>query len=316
MAPILVRSSNGTATLQEESETRPCTKTERTFGSDDTSAAIVAVITLAAIPVVLGPFLLTSSTIVALIITLITFIVIRHVAIINSRGPVQTAWANARTPASPKTAHLPAIYFTYVLGSGGHTGELSYVMRQQFRASPNLHRRYIISSGDTHSSHVLSDFENRVAKAHPTPGEAGTWDVFRVIRARRVHQPLWSAAFSSVASALSIVYALLAPPADRTGKKEFNTPHVIITNGPGTGFIVCAVAHILKIFFIVPQSKARMVYIETWAHISTLSLTGRLFHLTGIADVFMVQHRKLADKTGKLYVGEIAPTGNLLGLKE
>lgn len=142
--------------------------------------------------------------------------------------------------------------------------------------------------------------------------------MFRVTRARRVHQPLWTAPYTSVLSALSVVRALIQEPEERAGtasRAAFRYPHVIVTNGPGTGFIVCLVAHVLKIFYLVPADRLKVAYIETWAHISTLSLTGKLFYYSDIADLFAVQHKTLADNTGKRYVGEVDKNGNLLGIK-
>ncbi len=163
----------------------------------------------------------------------------------------------------------------------------------------------------------MAKLENLILETFPD-GSAGTWDVFRVTRARRVHQPLWTAWYTSILSAISIVQALVREPAERSGvanRKAFKYPHVIVTNGPGTGFIVCLVAHLLRIFYLVPENRLKVIYIETWAHLSTLSLSGKLFYWSDIADLFMVQHKTLAERTGKKFVGEVAKSGNLLGIK-
>lgn len=210
------------------------------------------------------------------------------------------------------------MYFTYVLGSGGHTSELCNMIRYQFRGHANLHRRYIISSGDNYSLSEVLKLENKIKKAYPR-GLGGTWDVVRVRRARDIYQPLWTAWYTSILSTISILNTIMLPPQDRSGPaevKSFRYPHVIVTNGPGTGFIVCLVAYILKFCFLVPDNRAKIMYIETWAHPKTLSLTGKLFYATDIADMFLAQHDSLAEKIGRPCVGEISKQGNLLGIKE
>jgi len=243
---------------------------------------------------------------------------IRHMLVIWGRErSVGKAWAATARGDRPDTSQLPALYFTYVLGSGGHTGELCEIIKQQFKAGRNLHRRYI-TSGDTHSHNALLQLEDLIQRAYPD-GSAGTWDVFKVMRARRVHQPIYTAWYTSILSAISIVRALVQEPKNRPKSiygNAFKYPHVVVSNGPGTGFIVYLVAHLLKMFFLIPKDRVRTVYIETWAHITTLSLTGKLFYYTDIADVFMVQHRALATKIRKPFVGEVAKAGNLLGIKE
>ena len=86
-----------------------------------------------------------------------------------------------------------------------------------------------------------------------------------------------------------------------------NLTSFIVTNGPANGFIVCLVAHLLKILYLVPQNRLRIVYIESWARSRTLSLTGKLFVRTGIADLVCVQHQTLAGIKGARYVGHIGP---------
>ncbi|OAA55798.1 glycosyltransferase family protein [Niveomyces insectorum RCEF 264] len=241
------------------------------------------------------------------------------------------AWQAARHGPVPDKVVMPPTYFVYVLGSGGHTGELCESIKQQFRPNPLSHRRYLISSGDRHSENAVAALEGLIERTCSSSGNsagAGTWDIVRVVRARRVHQPLWTAWFSALLSALSIVQALLRSPKaaspDKTLKGEndgpsdgtFDYPHLIVTNGPGTGFIVCLVAFLLKMFFIVPANRCSVLYIETWAHVRTLSLTGKLFYYTRIADMFVVQHEELAKLTGERFVGEVTKFGNLLGIKK
>ncbi|KAI7914830.1 hypothetical protein M9X92_008798 [Pyricularia oryzae] len=265
--------------------------------------ALLGTALLAAVGSVLALFYAPPSTIATLIITGISVVVTRHVWLsrkkARNRGSI---WAATNSSsANPNTGELPAVYHTYILGSGGHTGEIFEFFKRSFRGHKNLHRRYIITSGDTHSPHVVARLEALIRDT--AGGQAtGTWDVVRVARARRVHQPLWTAWYTSMISALSIVNALVKEPRSRpkdTYGTAYRYPHVIVTNGPGTGFIVCLVAYILKLLFIAPANRMKMVYMETWAHISSLSLTGKLFYYTDMADMFLVQHMQLADRIRK-----------------
>ncbi|KAK3986637.1 oligosaccharide biosynthesis protein Alg14 like-domain-containing protein [Cladorrhinum sp. PSN332] len=213
-------------------------------------------------------------------------------------------WSQHEGPV-PDTSELPAVYFLYVLGSGGHTAEMIEIIKKQFQGKPNQHRRYVITSGDKDSRNHVARLENLINNAYPT-GRAGTWDTFTIPRARKVHQSLLTAPFTCLVTAIQALLALSIHPNARPAKHygdQFKWPHVVVTNGPATGFIVCLVAHVLKMFYLVPENCLKMVYIESWARTRSLSLTGKLFLWTGIADVFCVQHERLAQKTGAEYIG-------------
>ncbi|KAK0674409.1 hypothetical protein QBC41DRAFT_297499 [Cercophora samala] len=214
---------------------------------------------------------------------------------------------------------VPA-YFLFVLGSGGHTTEMFETIKNSFLPSPGQHRRYVITSGDGDSLRRLLGLESFLDWASlgslASSSEAfvrarvGTRDTFTIPRARRVHQPLWTAPFTSLMAGVQAVKAITTVPGQRAGNKEeregYRWPHVIVTNGPGTGFIVGLVGYLLKLFGIVPVDRCKVVYIESWARINSLSLTGRMFYWTGIADVFGVQHEVLCGKyKGVVYVGEV-----------
>ncbi|KAK3344859.1 oligosaccharide biosynthesis protein Alg14 like-domain-containing protein [Neurospora tetraspora] len=257
--------------------------------------------------------------VITLGVVLATFIVYRHFEIIGRRQRPGGSWlvaSNAPQTSTvgaqvPNTTSLPAVYFTYILGSGGHTAEMIETIRQSFRGQANMHRRYIISTGDTSSLAKARLLESTIKDAYPgEDARAGTSDIFLIRRARKVHQPFYTAPFTCLVSAFHAANALTRIPNLRSTKesgKEFTYPHVIVTNGPANGFVVCFVAHLLKIFYLIPENRAKMVYIETWARSRTMSLTGKLFLKTGIADVVGVQHQSLADIfKGSQYIGPVS----------
>lgn len=168
------------------------------------------------------------------------------------------------------------------------------------------HRRYLISSGDRMSENHLAEYEEELAKLSATEKRSvGTFDKKIVTRARRVHQPLWSTPFSALRSVVDILPVLLTPPSNSTGKSRRRIPTQVFSNGPATGFFVALVIHLLKIFYMVPAQSMRFIYIESWARISTLSVTGKLLYHTRIADAFYVQHQELSSKYGIPNAGEM-----------
>ena len=235
----------------------------------------------------------------------------RHISLQRDHPRPQTGrrWISRRDPSTPSTAGLPAVYFLYILGSGGHTSEMLETIKRKFTPQTNAHRRYLVTTGDTDSLHRVVQLEALIHRCFPD-ARAGTLDTFRVPRARRVHQPLWTAPLTCLATAIHAVNALTrepdARPATRHGA-QFKYPHVVLTNGPATGFVVCLVAHLLKLFYLAPRDRLKMVYVESWARTRSLSLTGRLFLWSGIADMFCVQHEALARRyKGTVYVGVVA----------
>lgn len=164
-----------------------------------------------------------------------------------------------------------------------------------------FHRRYLVSSGDTMSLDHIREHERELRDLYDKEGrDHGTYDTKLVTRARRVHQSLLTTPFTALLSIIDIFPALLAQP------REIDSwPQRIYSNGPATGFFVAVAAHLMRMLFIVPEDTMRFIYIESWARISTLSLTGKLLYYTGLADVFVVQHQELAKKYGVRCVGEM-----------
>ncbi|CAM1510564.1 Fc.00g008990.m01.CDS01 [Cosmosporella sp. VM-42] len=239
-------------------------------------------------------------TYLLLFIVLTIFITTRHILLTSKRRPF-----NAAKQGSGEIRRHLTDYNLFVLGSGGHTKEMLMMMDDGFCNFTNFHRRYLISSGDKMSENHLEDYEADLKTLCENQGqEAGSYDKYIVTRARRVHQPLWSTLFTAILSILDIFPVLFSPPRNGVGEKLLYPTH-IFSNGPATGFFVGLAAHILKIFYLVPADVMKVVYVESWARISTLSLTGKLFYYTGTADVFLVQHEQVAAKYGVENAGEM-----------
>lgn len=174
------------------------------------------------------------------------------------------------------------------------------MMGNDFRESEQSHRRYLVTKGDELSLKQAEAFERSLKKIREHPG---TYDIHMATRARRVHQSLFTTPVSALRSVLDIFPILLTRPRQVTPGSPFYLPDVVFTNGPATGFFVGLVAHMLKVFCIVPEYKMQVLFIESWARVSSLSLTGKLFYYTGIADMFLVQHESVANIYGVMNAG-------------
>lgn len=199
----------------------------------------------------------------------------------------------------------PEDYYLFVLGSGGHTKEMLMMMDDGFCDFNRVHRRYLISTGDTmsknHALHYEKELGELCAKDDKDPG---AYDIRTVTRARKVHQPLITTPASALRCFSEIFEILLTPPEGEVGQLV-QFPRIVFSNGPATGFIAALAVYILKAFYVVPEDRMCFVYIESWARISTLSLTGRLIWKMGLADAFAVQHEEVAKKYKVEFAGPL-----------
>lgn len=166
------------------------------------------------------------------------------------------------------------------------------------------HRTYIVSSGDGFSTSKALNIEKRIQTngaltptLTTTAGEqdpvTGVWDIKVVPRARKIHQPLYTAPFSSLWCLIGCLRALCETAREsKVSPGEF--PDVIVTNGPATAVIVVLAAMVLKYFAIAPPWTMKTVYVESWARVKTLSLSGKVLLKLRICDRFIVQWETLS----------------------
>lgn len=167
-----------------------------------------------------------------------------------------------RHPSPRRPSASPPPYRALaVLGSGGHTAELLTLLQTLLSTHPPTHITYLFSATDTHSLSKLPSLPTTPHTAISTP------------RAREVHQ-------NPASSLLSTLHCLLATlPAIHAAK-----PDIVILNGPATAAVAAFAVIVLKALGL---SRARVIYVESVARASTLSLSGRfVYHL---ADRFVVQ---------------------------
>ncbi|KAF1960367.1 oligosaccharide biosynthesis protein Alg14 like protein [Byssothecium circinans] len=227
-----------------------------------------------------------------------------------------------------------------VLGSGGHTHEMFFLLRD-LDTKTYTHRTYVVSSGDAFSSQRAVEFErsleerarhsdqkharnsktrNKIAdtgsdqndsedekntddnpsmqKRRPACVGPDHYNIAPLPRARRIHQSLFTTPLTSLLTLLSAFRPLLTsppllpnqPPQTPYEAAARDLPDLIIANGPATAVIVILASLILKFFNIRganSRGKCRTVYVESFARVRSLSLSGRL--VVWVVDRFLVQ---------------------------
>ncbi|KAJ8109146.1 hypothetical protein ONZ43_g6214 [Nemania bipapillata] len=188
---------------------------------------------------------------------------------------------------------LSTHYILMICGSGGHTAEMIQMVERSIRPEKSSHRRWAVGKDDLKSYDKILAFERRLLNRFSCHSmDSGTFDIVRFGRARYVHQSWLTTPFTAILSLLDILYILTTPPYQNPSPRP-RYPGVIVTNGPGTGFLFLLVARALKLIHLVPASHMRTLYVESWARVKSLSLTGKLIRRAKLADIFIVQSRFL-----------------------
>jgi beta-1,4-N-acetylglucosaminyltransferase len=165
------------------------------------------------------------------------------------------------------------------------------------------HRTYVVSSGDNFSAGKAKEFETQKALSE------NSYNILTVPRARRVHQSYLTAPFTTLQCLCACLLVLCGRHPDQRLPKQYNSPYpdLILINGPATAVCVTLAAKIIRFFqylfglgFLLrsstkpPASKMRILYVESWARVKKLSISGLL--LLPLADSFLVQWPDLAGR--------------------
>ncbi|XP_016992339.2 UDP-N-acetylglucosamine transferase subunit ALG14 [Drosophila takahashii] len=169
---------------------------------------------------------------------------------------------------------------TYViLGSGGHTAEMCRLARALLQPADNQRAeeyhpvRLILASSDSTSERQFRE---------ALPEVASRAECIRVPRSRSVGQSWLSTLFTALWSLLFSCYLVWR---DR--------PQLILCNGPGTCVPFCYAAWMWRLLGRLP-AHSRIVFVESFCRVETLSLSGRL--LLPLADLFVVHWPQLAER--------------------
>ncbi|KAI1461217.1 glycosyltransferase family 1 protein [Annulohypoxylon moriforme] len=218
---------------------------------------------------------------------IVVFLIIRHMLVIavrRSNSPTHGAWPEKmRTP-------LPH-YILIVCGSGGHTGEMIRMVDRGIRPRNELsHRRWAIGYGDRMSLDKVMKFEYALSLKFGQTQSAGTFDIAFFLRPRAVHQSWLTTPFTALVSLVDMLKIMTTAPDHRT-EVQFRCPGVVATDGPGAGFMFLLAAHWIKMIFVVPSGFLKTIFVESWARVNSLSLSGKLIKHFTLADVFIVQYK-------------------------
>lgn len=188
-----------------------------------------------------------------------------------------------------------------VLGSGGHTAEMLSLLADLDTTS-YTHRSYILSSGDDFSVRKAVDFEEKLAPRSRLEATNAnippSYSLHFVPRARKIHQSLLTTPLSSLQCFIACILFLNSGPPSPAYRNNY--PDLILINGPATSVLVLLAALILR-FFALPGTygKMRSIYVESWARVKALSLSGKILVRMGAVDRVLVQWEGLA-KEGRI----------------
>jgi len=154
------------------------------------------------------------------------------------------------------------------------------------------HRSYVISEGDNFSARKAGEFEQALGS------EDGTFDIVTVPRARKIHQSLLTTPISATRCLAACLWVLGSPSTSKGKTAGLGYPDLVITNGPGTAVCVVVACLLLRFFAISgTDGKMRTVYVESWARVKGLSLSGKI--LLRAVDRFLVQWEGLKGSGGR-----------------
>jgi len=179
--------------------------------------------------------------------------------------------------------------------------------------SSYTHRSYVVSEGDEFSALKAHEFEKLLATKQSLRGKSVgnghvedgcDYDICSVLRARKIHQSLLTTPVSALRCLWACFAILHSPNGTKTAsRRQPAYPDLILTNGPGTAVCVVLAALFLRFFAVRgTHGKMRTIYVESWARVRRLSLSGRI--LLGVVDRFIVQWEGLRGVGGRAeYLG-------------
>lgn len=271
--------------------------------------------------------LYTLSFFLALLVTLLVAVSLRVLAILPNARP-----RKAQLRTRPTIARI-----LVVLGSGGHTHEMFALLRDLDTRKYTHRTYVVSSGDAFSAQRAVvfeKGLEDRATAAQGGPekeeggiaagkraphiartgtteiqGQDGPkgvgpehYTIATIPRARRVHQPLYTTPFTALRTLLAAFTPILSAPstATKSSSDHSDLPSLIITNGPATAVILILAALMLRFFNIrgaESRGLCRTVYVESFARVKTLSLSGKL--LVRVVDRFLVQWEELEGYGGR-----------------
>ncbi|CAG8513639.1 991_t:CDS:2 [Funneliformis mosseae] len=175
----------------------------------------------------------------------------------------------------PSNRPKPSIKTCIILGSGGHTMEMFQLIEGLDLKTVYRPRIYVVTDNDYLSLQKVVEFENRKSGDHHND------HVVKMIpRSRQVGQSWLTTPFSVLKALIKCISLIFG-----------ELPDLIICNGPGSCIPVCVISYIPRILGI---KWIKLIYVESFARVKTLSLSGKLLYI--FVDRFLVQWPYFAEK--------------------
>lgn len=149
----------------------------------------------------------------------------------------------------------------------------------------------------------------QAATPQGVPSQDSPYTIVTIPRARRVHQSFFTAPHSTLQCFWACIRVLCGRYPDQKPVPLSYSPYpdLILTNGPATAVCVIMAAKFLRLFRryamkekkqgnmpTVQDIRLRTIFVESWARVTTLSLSGKL--LLPFVDRFLVQWPALEGK--------------------
>jgi beta-1,4-N-acetylglucosaminyltransferase len=217
----------------------------------------------------------------------------------NSPSTTTTTTTTTTTNSqnTPPTHNVAAAPMMIVLGSGGHTGEMLCLL-SSLDFKRYVPRYYVIANTDRSSEIRAIELEHsknpfsEVNEKQKNNNDKNSSDsiVCRIPRSREVKQSYITSIYTTIRAYISAVYLI-----------HKIQPSLLLCNGPGTCLPVVLAIWTWRLFF---RSYCRIIFIESFCRVRSLSLCGRLLYF--LVDRFIVQWPQLCKQyTLTEYIGRL-----------
>lgn len=169
--------------------------------------------------------------------------------------------------------HIGPAKTLIVLGSGGHTTEMLKILHE-INKDNYTPRIYVAADSDKNSYNKVIEFE----------GTSTDHKFIKIFRSRNVGQSYFTSIFTTIQATIASVPMIY-----------WEKPDLLMCNGPGTCVPLCLITFLFRLVCI--NTNCRIVFIESFCRIQSLSLTGRI--MIWFADLFVVhwdEQRKFSNK--------------------
>ena len=162
-----------------------------------------------------------------------------------------------------------------ILGSGGHTSEM-FTLLENLKAENFTTVHFVIAQSDTTSVPRLESLAKTTRSSNFLhEGKRAIWKFHAIPRSREVGQSFISSVptfLNALFSSFGIVYHI--------------RPDVIITNGPGTCVPILFGAVMLRASQKLMRGYPKIIFVESFCRVQSLSLTGKIVYYMNIAGLF------------------------------